>query len=40
MRDKANEYRGLHEEGILERIGPKTIVKLLFLCFLWCQVLL
>ena len=27
MRDKTNEKRGLHAEGILSRMGHQTIVK-------------
>ena len=35
MRAKANEARGLHDEGIVSRMGPNTMVQLLWWCFLW-----
>ena len=35
MRAKANEARGLHDEGIVSRMGPNTMVQLWWWCFLW-----
>ena len=35
MRDKANQHRGLHEEGIVERLRRQAIITLVFLRLLW-----
>jgi sigma54-dependent transcription regulator len=35
MREKAHQHRGLHEEGILERMRCQSIIKVLFLRLLW-----
>ena len=35
MRAKANEACGLHDEGLVARMGPNTMVQLWWWCFLW-----
>ena len=40
MRKKANQQSGLHEAGLLERMRRQSLMQLLFLLLLRCQVML
>ena len=40
LRKKANQQSGLHEAGLLERMRRQSLMQLLFLLLLRCQVML